>query len=639
MWFSSVFDNWKWRIQRALPGGRGRGMPPQRLRFVPHLEAFEDRLSPSIGLLVGSTGYDTDSVLRYNGTTGVFLGTMVTSGSGGLDTPHGFAFTPEGNLLVASAANSRVLRYDETTGTFLSAFVPSGSGGLDGAPGIVYGPDGNLYVSSAATRSVLRYNGTTGAFMGTFVASFSGGLDRPHGLVFGPDGNLYVNSSDNNSVMRYDGTTGDPLPAPNQPGATFVASGSGGLSAPYGGLVFGPDGNLYVSSYGSSSVLRYNGTTGAFINAFVPTGSGGLSGAHGITFGPDRNLYVVSQSTDSVLRYDGTTGAFINPFVTAESGGLSVPTSLIFRDTGFDIAGFPSPSTAGVAGSFIVTAKNRDGTPDTAYTGTIHFSSNDPQAVLPADYTFTPEEHGVHIFSATFKTAGIRRLTVTDAHDDSRNDVQNSILVVPAAVDNYRITSPASIVAGSSFAITVTARDAYENTVTGYTGNVHFSSSDVQAVLPNNYTFTSTDVGAHTFRNGVTLKTAGNQTVTATDTATGSITGSAAVTVNPAVADHLLFLQQPTDTAAGQTLSPVVVELVDAFGNVETGDNSDTITLSIGTNPSGGTLSGTLSLTVVNGVATFSDLSIDLSGSGYTLHATIGGGLPDSDSDPFAITL
>jgi hypothetical protein len=72
---------------------------------------------------------------------------------------------------------------------------------------------------------------------------------------------------------------------------------------------------------------------------------------------------------------------------------------------------------------------------------------------------------------------------------------------------------------------------------------------------------------------------------------------------------------------------------------VETDDNSDTITLSLGSNPSGGTLGGTLTVTVVNGVATFSDLSIDLAGAGYTLHASIGAGLPDLDSDAFNVTL
>jgi hypothetical protein len=108
-----------------------------------------------------------------------------------------------------------------------------------------------------------------------------------------------------------------------------------------------------------------------------------------------------------------------------------------------------------------------------------------------------------------------------------------------------------------------------------------------------------------------------------------------------ASASALVFLQPPSDTAAGQTLSPVLVALVDAYGNVVVGDNSDAVTLSIGVDPSAGaaTLSGTLTVTVVNGVATFGDLAIDTSGAGYTLHATIGGGVPDLDSNPFNITM
>jgi hypothetical protein len=108
--------------------------------------------------------------------------------------------------------------------------------------------------------------------------------------------------------------------------------------------------------------------------------------------------------------------------------------------------------------------------------------------------------------------------------------------------------------------------------------------------------------------------------------------------INPAAADHLIFLQQPTGTAGGQMITPaVMVEVVDQFGNVLTNDNTDTVTLTIGNNPSGGTLTGTLTMTVTNGIATFSDLSIDVAGSGYTLHATIGGSLPDIDSDPYNI--
>jgi hypothetical protein len=64
------------------------------------------------------------------------------------------------------------------------------------------------------------------------------------------------------------------------------------------------------------------------------------------------------------------------------------------------------------------------------------------------------------------------------------------------------------------------------------------------------------------------------------------------------------------------------------------------VTISIGTDPSGGTatLGGNLTVTVSSGIATFSDLSIDLAGDGYTLHATVGGSLGDIDSDAFSIT-
>jgi hypothetical protein len=44
-------------------------------------------------------------------------------------------------------------------------------------------------------------------------------------------------------------------------------------------------------------------------------------------------------------------------------------------------------------------------------------------------------------------------------------------------------------------------------------------------------------------------------------------------------------------------------------------------------------------MSVSGGLATFSNLSINLAGMGYTLHAHVGGGLPDLDSDPFTITM
>jgi len=122
--------------------------------------------------------------------------------------------------------------------------------------------------------------------------------------------------------------------------------------------------------------------------------------------------------------------------------------------------------------------------------------------------------------------------------------------------------------AGGAFNVTVTAKDAYGNTATGYTGTVQFTSSDGSAVLPASYTFGAGDAGAHTF--SVTLKTAGNQTVTATDTVTGSITGaSGTISVAAAAASQFVFISSPASVTAGTPFS-VTIEVTDAYGNVVT---------------------------------------------------------------------
>ncbi|HLX06756.1 MAG TPA: hypothetical protein VKY89_02720, partial [Thermoanaerobaculia bacterium] len=71
-----------------------------------------------------------------------------------------------------------------------------------------------------------------------------------------------------------------------------------------------------------------DGNTGAFLGVFVAKGSGGLNGAYGLAFGPDGNLYVNSFTSNQVLRYDGNTGAFLGVF--AQGNGLLGPTYLLF---------------------------------------------------------------------------------------------------------------------------------------------------------------------------------------------------------------------------------------------------------------------------------------------------------------------
>jgi hypothetical protein len=103
--------------------------------------------------------------------------------------------------------------------------------------------------------------------------------------------------------------------------------------------------------------------------------------------------------------------------------------------------------------------------------------------------------------------------------------------VKPAAAKTFLISAPSSVNAGVAFSLTVMVEDAYGNVVTGYTGKVHFTSTDSTAVLPANYTFTAADKGVHTFA-GLIFRKKGKQTITITDTLNSSLTSTLTENVN-----------------------------------------------------------------------------------------------------------
>ena len=222
-----------------------------------------------------------------------------------------------------------------------------------------------------------------------------------------------------------------------------------------------------------------------------------------------------------------------------------------------------------------VEAEDQYGNEATGYTGTVHFTSTDLQAVLPANYTFTVLDDGHHTFTSgvTLKTAGSQTVTATDTVTSSITGTSLSAVITPAAMSGFSVVATSPTIAGTAQNLTVEAEDAFGNEIAAYTGTVTFTSTDGQAVLPANYTFLVADDGQHTFTDGLTLKTAGVQTVTATDTVTSAYTGtSPGITVTSSTATHLV------GTLAGTSGSQVsiTVKAIDAFGNVATGDD-DTI--------------------------------------------------------------
>jgi len=214
----------------------------------------------------------TAQILRYNGTTGAFLGVFVDAGTGGLSSPFDIVFNGAGDLLVANSSTSEILRFDGATGAFVDVFASGGVPGLNTPRGLA--TDGLSLFTSAEGDRIYQFDATDGSF----IASFSGN-DNPRAMTFGPDGNLYYTQNVSDNVVRRDGVTGAVI-------GEFVSHQSGGLGSSLG-LAFGPDGNLYVGNRGDGNVLRFDGTTGAFIDAFVSSGSGGLGEPGALLFTQD----------------------------------------------------------------------------------------------------------------------------------------------------------------------------------------------------------------------------------------------------------------------------------------------------------------------------------------------------------------
>ena len=250
--------------------------------YVTATGAFERTVAPVPGAQSVVTGADgllyvcaekVDEILRIDPVTWTILGPFVgddpltpVDETGGLDGPTGALFGPDGNLYVASFNTDEVLRYDGSTGAFLDVFVAAGSGGLNGPDaGLAFGADGHLYVPSFFTNSVLRYDGTTGASLGAFATAAPGNLRQPRGLVF-HEGFCYVASSQNNRVLQY------------ELDGTFVRNYS--FANQVYGLAFHPqDEDLYLVSLGLTTVRRHDGASGVFQRTLFPAGSGGLVGA------------------------------------------------------------------------------------------------------------------------------------------------------------------------------------------------------------------------------------------------------------------------------------------------------------------------------------------------------------------------
>jgi hypothetical protein len=188
----------------------------------------------------------------------------------------------------------------------------------------------------------------------------------------------------------------------------------------------------------------------------------------------------------------------------------------------------------------------------------------------------------------------------------------------------------------------VQIQDANGNPVSlaGIAVQAAFASNPGAGNLVGNSTATTDATGLATFQNLGISGPAGSYTLNFSVPNRTDISGtppSATITVSAGSAARLRFAVQPTSIATGGIIAPAVtVQVQDALGNLVSSATT-AVTVGLGVNPSGATLSGTKTANAIGGIATFAGLSLNRPGTGYTLSASASG-LSGDASSPFNVT-
>jgi len=507
MWFSSARKTK--RKQLARPG---------RAKFRPCLEGLEDRcllsaasLDPTFG---SGAGYVTTSLGLGNSAASVLLqpdGKILAAGG---ETPS-----------TGTGGDFAVTRYNQD-GSLDTFFGSGGDAQANfGADGL-WGPYAALYPQAGTANDgkivqegsdqnngkilIARFNnnGTLDASFGTggeVTTAITGQFVYAGGVVVTSTGQIVASVEDHAGhidLVRYN-TDGSLDSTFGQGGevVTYVAgAGQGGqtgnskadtlLQQPADGKLIGVVG----VSGGSADLIRWNASGNldtSFGNQGIVTASfGGI--VHGAALDPSDGTIVVagennSTSTFELARFnsDGSPGSSFGSngtVVTQISGGIN-GVSLDASDR-IVAVGQNQTGTMDELARF-----NPDGTPDAS------FGTGGLESLLAT--TFGPygsNPRGVAVYPNA-GTANDGKIVMVGG--SSRGNGYNSASVarfLAAPSPSFSVTGfPSTTTAGVANSITVTAEDASGNLNPGYLGTVHFTSSDSRAVLPADYTFTTTD--------------------------------------------------------------------------------------------------------------------------------------------------
>ncbi len=364
-------------------------------------------------------------------------------------------------------------------------------------------------------------------------------------------------------------------------------------------------------------------TTSDTAKATIPSGGVGNVVA-GITRGP-------VTITASLLRTSATTAP---PSVSASLLVQPVPNAIVAQagagQTGAVGATLPQPlkvhvtaadnlGVQGVAVAFAVTSGG----------GTVSAAQATTDANGDASITWTlGSALGAQTVTAT--AAGVTGVGVTFS----------ATAIAGAASRLAFTTQPAASRPGFAIApaVVVEVEDSFGHPVSSFTGpvTVALGTNPGSATLGGTVTVTAV-AGVATFTNLVVSAGGDGYTLVASAAGLTAATSAPFVVSGTGPAAILAFVVQPSAATSGSVIAPPIQVAIRDANNATITTATNTITLAIAINPANGVIAGTVSAAAVNGVATFSDITITGAGSGYTLGAS-SQGLASATSAAFAVT-
>jgi streptogramin lyase len=486
---------------------------------------------------------------------------------------------------------------------------------------ITTGPDGNLWFTENNANTIGTINPTTHA-ISQFTVSNAG--SAPDGIVTGPDGSLWFTDDGTNSIGKINPTT--------HAITEFAVPTADSIPL---AITNGPNGEIWFTEQNAGKIGEINVTTHAITEFAIPTSG---SKPTGITVGPNGNLWFTEETTNKIGEINPTTGAISEFTITGSATPLQITTgsdgSLWFTDFASNEIWRYTPST-GAFSNFLVPTANSGPVGITAGPdGNIYFTEQSSDQIGMIDPTSSQ-------FSGyTVPTAGAQPYAITAGPNGTIwfTEFASSKVGVLTLDTHLAVTSqpPGTLSAGAGFGLTVS--DVYDSGVVDQSGTgsvaITLASNPGSTALGGTLTATLAN-GVATF-SGLTLTKAGNgYSVSATSDGLASASSNTFNVTAAAPSQLAIIAQPPGSITQGNGIS-FQVGAFDQFGNLAT-SFSGTVTIALASGPGGSTLGGSLTATASQGVATFSGLSLNNAGGGYSI-TVVSWGLKGTRTNSFQVT-